>query len=41
MVQRDSHKNQQQRMKQASDAVNQNKDFGYDPAEKKRPGKNK
>lgn len=35
MVQRDSHKNQQKRMKKASDAINTDKDFGNDLAERK------
>ncbi|WP_264191579.1 hypothetical protein [Metabacillus litoralis] len=35
MVQRDSHKNQQQRMKKASDSINTDKDFGNDLAERK------
>lgn len=35
MVQRDSHKNQQNRMKKASDAINTDKDFGNDLAERK------
>ncbi len=35
MVQRDSHKNQQKKMKKASDAINTDKDFGNDLAERK------
>ncbi|MBM7604273.1 hypothetical protein JOC75_002246 [Metabacillus crassostreae] len=35
MAQRDSHKNQQLKMKKASDAINTDKDFGNDLAERK------
>ncbi|WP_279381977.1 hypothetical protein [Metabacillus bambusae] len=34
MAERDSHKNQQKKMKKASDAINTDKDFGNDLAEK-------
>ncbi|MFD2216190.1 MULTISPECIES: hypothetical protein [Metabacillus] len=34
MAKRDSHKNQQEKMKKASDAINTDKDFGNDPAER-------
>ncbi|MDQ0232352.1 hypothetical protein [Metabacillus malikii] len=33
MAKRDSHKNQQKKMKKASDAINTEKDFGNDLAE--------
>lgn len=35
MAERDSHKNQQKKMKKASDAINTDKDFGNDLAETK------
>lgn len=35
MVLRDSHKNQQKKMKKASDAIGTDKDFGNDLAEGK------
>jgi hypothetical protein len=34
MAERDSSKNQQKKMKKASDAINTDKDFGNDLAEK-------
>jgi hypothetical protein len=35
MAERDNHKNQQKKMKKASDAINTDKDFGNDLAETK------
>ena len=35
MAERDSHKNQQKKMKKASDAIGTEKDFGNDLAESK------